>query len=242
MDTTSFGKHISQQFNEELEAVRSQVLAMGGLVEQQLDRACQAFFDCDGKLAEEVIRSDYKVNALEVEIDEECSQIIARRHPAAVDLRMIITVIKIITDLERIGDEGEKVAKMALELSEEGVFGVGTQPSGIEHLSNLAKRMVHDALDAFARMDVEAAIKAARQDKKIDKEYNLLLRQLATFMMEDPRTITAVLDIIWAARAIERIGDHAKNICEYVIYLVHGRDVRHITLEQAVAKLNDQVE
>ncbi len=237
MDTNNIGKHISQQFNEEMEDVRSRVMAMGGLVEQQMDLACKAFFDRNSEQAEAVIHSDYKVNSMEVEIDEECSQIIARRQPTAFDLRLIISVIKTITDLERIGDEAEKVAKMARSLAKKGGFGNDEPPVGIEHLSDLVKRMLHDSLDAFARMDVDAAIEAMKQDKKVDKEYDSLMRQLATFMMEDPRKITAVMNMIWAARALERIGDHAKNIGEYVIYMVHGRDLRHVTLDQAMSEL-----
>ncbi len=241
MDTSTIGKHISQQFNEELEDIRNRVMTMGGLVERQMDLACQAFVERDSNLADEVVSSDYKINAMEVEIDEECSRIIARRQPTAIDLRLLLSVIKTVTDLERIGDETEKVAKMALSLAEKGGFGSDTPPPiGIDHLSALVKRMLRDALDALARMDAEAAIAAMKQDKSIDQEYESMMRQLATYMMEDPRKIGAVMNMIWAARALERVGDHAKNIGEYVIYLVHGKDLRHVSPEQAEEEIAGQ--
>ena len=164
-------------------------------------------------------------------IDEDCTQILARRQPAASDLRMVVAVIKTITDLERIGDEAEKIAQMALKLAEDdAVFS--SRYAGIHHLGDLVKRMVHDVLDAYARLDVEAALKVVRDDDVTDKEYQDLIRMLVTFMMEDPRTISEVLDVIWAARALERIGDHAKNIGEYVIYLVKGKDIRHLDMKE----------
>ncbi len=222
--------HISRQYNAELEEIRSRVLQMGGLVEQQIEQALVALVTGDTTLGESVIRDDTKVNKLEVTIDEECSQIIARRQPAASDLRLVVAVIKTITDLERIGDEAEKIARMAVQLASE------ERPKNnyaeIQTLGNHVRRMVHDALDAFARVDIEAAVQVAREDRKIDEQYEGVMRQMITFMMEDPRTITRVLNVIWAARALERIGDHARNICEYIIYLVKGRDVRHISLEQ----------
>lgn len=229
MDTEGFGHHISRQYNTELEDIRNRVLAMGGLVEQQLNDAINALINNDAALAENVMTTDYKVNALEVTIDEECVQILARRQPAAGDLRLIIAVIKTITDLERIGDEAERVGRMAIQLSE---AELKKPASLLEHLGQHVKQMVHDALDAFARMDVEGAIKTWRKDKRVDEEYESIMRQLMTFMMEDPRLIPRILDIIWAARALERMGDRASNICEYVIYLVKGKDVRHTSYEQ----------
>ncbi len=221
--------HISRQYNAELEDIRSLVLQMGGLVEQQIDQAIIALAKADIALAEEVVTNDYKVNKLEVTIDEECSQIIARRQPAAGDLRLVVAVIKTITDLERIGDEAEKIARMAVRLATE------ERPKNnyieIQALGNHVRLMVHDALDAFARLDPIAALRVAREDALVDKEYEGVMRQMITFMMEDPRTITRMLSVIWAARALERIGDHASNICEYVIYLVKGKDVRHTRLE-----------
>ncbi|MDH5178618.1 MAG: phosphate signaling complex protein PhoU [Gammaproteobacteria bacterium] len=222
--------HISQQFDAELEDVRNRVLSMGGLVEQQIIQAITALSEGDAKLAELVIDNDIKVNTAEVAIDEECTHIIARRQPAASDLRLMIAVIKTITDLERIGDQAERIARMGLRLMEK------ERPKNnygeLRHLGELVAAMVHDALDAFARMDIDAAIEVAKQDLKVDQEYDGVMRQALTFMMEDPRSISRMLDVMWTARAIERIGDHAKNICEYIIYLVKGKDVRHIGLEK----------
>ena len=230
MGNKNIGHHISQQFNSELEEIRSKVLAMGGLVEEQIRNATLSLAEGDISLAEGVISRDVEVNNAEVTIDEECNHIIARRQPAATDLRLVIAVIKTITDLERIGDQAERVARMGIRLAE-----VERPKNNYNELQNMGEhvaRMVHGALDAFARSDVEAAIKVSKQDEHVDQEYDGIMRQCLTFMMEDPRKITQMLDIMWAARALERIGDHAKNICEYVIYLVKGKDVRHITIEQ----------
>jgi len=230
MDNSNIGHHISQQFNSELEKIRSKVLAMGGLVEEQIRNATLSLVDGNVTLAEQVINRDVEVNKAEVNIDEECTHIIARRQPAATDLRLVIAVIKTITDLERIGDQAERVARMGTRLAE-----VERPKNNYHELQNLGEhvaKMVHDALDAFARSDVESAIKVSKHDEQVDQEYDGLMRQCLTFMMEDPRKITQMLDIMWAARALERIGDHAKNICEYVIYLVKGKDVRHISIEQ----------
>ena len=230
MEKKGIGHHISQQFNAELEDVRNRVMAMGGLVEQQIQDAITAMTEGDSSLAELVINRDVRVNAMEVAIDEECSHILARRQPAASDLRLLVAVIKTITDLERIGDQAERIARMALRLVENG--------EGRERYINLApmgqrvQQMLHAALDAFARTDAGAAVGVAREDIKVDTEYDAMMRQLITHMMEDPRTITRSLDMMWSARALERIGDHAGNISEYVIYLVKGKDVRHTSLEQ----------
>ena len=235
MDKIDIGHHISQQFNEALEDVRNRVLAMGGFVEKQIADAVKALAEADVELAEATITGDYKVNAMEVAIDEECSHILARRQPAASDLRLIVAVIKTITDLERIGDQAERIATMALRLAEED--RPKSQYIEVQSLGKRAQNMLHDALDAFARMDPEAAVKVARADLKVDYEYNGVMRQVITYMMEDPRSITRMLNVIWTARALERIGDHAKNICEYVIYLVKGKDVRHTSLEQMEAEV-----
>lgn len=229
MNSTGYKQHISSQFNAELEDIRQRVLAMGGLVEQQIVDATRSLVDLDGVLAREVIDTDYKVNQLEVYIDEECSRVLARRQPTASDLRLVVAVIKTITDLERIGDEAEKIAHMARDLSPQERLSHGMVE--VQHLSRHVSQMVHDALDAFARMDADAALAVAREDAHIDREYEAILRQCITFMMEDPRTIRRVMDIIWSVRALERIGDHAKNIAEYVIYFVKGKDVRHVSIE-----------
>lgn len=222
--------HISQQFNTDLDSVRNKVMTMGGMVETHLQNACIALIEGNTVLAEQIVEDDFKVNALEVSIDEQCTNIIARRQPTASDLRLVMMIVKTITDLERIGDEAEKVAKMAKELAEMG--GGAGQFTEIRHLGEHVRKMLHDALDAFARMDLEAAIIAADEDRRIDQEYEALVRQLITRMMEDPRCIKRSISVLWAARALERVGDHSKNICEYVIYLVKGKDVRHTTLEQ----------
>jgi phosphate transport system protein len=230
MEKMNIGQHISQQFNEELEEIRNLVMGMGGLVEQQLADAITALVEGDSSLGEQVITNDHRVNGLEVNIDEECSRVLARRQPAAGDLRLIVAVIKTITDLERIGDQAERVGRMAVRLADAEMKK--SHYVELQHLGNHVREMLHDSLDAFTRMDVEAALDVAREDAKVDKEYESIMRQLMTFMMEDPRTITRVLDVMWAARALERIGDHARNICEYVIYLVKGKDVRHVTLDK----------
>ena len=229
MNTPSYKSHISSAFNSELEDVRQRVLAMGGLVEQQIVDATRALKEADSELAAEVIKTDDKVNLLEVSIDDECSRILARRQPTASDLRLVYAVIKTITDLERMGDEAEKIARMAVDLSTHERFG-GPLPE-VHHMASHVSQLVRDALDAFARMDAESALAVAREDVNIDREYEALLRQCITFMMEDPRTIRRVMDIIWSVRALERIGDHAKNIAEYVVYFVKGKDVRHISLD-----------
>lgn len=223
--------HISRQFNEEIEHLRNRVLKMGGLVEQQVLRSIEALKNIDEKLAQKIIKKDHKVNAMEVKIDEESAQMLALRQPTASDLRMVVAVIKTITDLERIGDEAEKIAAMSVCISESG-GKFHKRYADIKHLGKHVASMVHDVLDAFARLDVGAAIQVVRADEVADEEYQKLMRQLLTYMMEDPRTITVSMDIMWAARAFERIGDHAKNISEYIIYLVEGKDVRHIDIDE----------
>lgn len=223
-------EHTSKQFDAELESVRSRVLHMGGLVEQQITRAMEALISGDMELIEKTIADDHRVNALEVELDESCSHIIARRQPAAGDLRLLITVIKTITDLERIGDEAEKIARMA-----KLIHGAGRQHMPRMDLSNVADRalaMLRQSLDAFARLDVSEAMAVVRQDSAVDDQFRAIMRQLITFMMEDPRTITRSLEILFIAKAIERIGDHSKNMAEYVIYMAKGRDVRHVSIDE----------
>ncbi len=228
MNTT---QHISHQFNAEMQGLRNHVMSMGGLVEQQIISAVEALQSLDAAKAEKVVRKDHKVNAMEVSIDEECARILARRQPAASDLRMVVAVIKTITDLERIGDEAEKIARMAVHMSEQDSH-YHPRYAGVQHLTSHVSSMVHETLDAFARLDVDAALQVLKTDEVVDAEYQAFMRQMITYMMEDPRTISEVLDIVWAARALERIGDHAKNICEYVIYLVKGKDIRHIDIQE----------
>ena len=224
-------EHISKKFDAELEAVRSRVLQMGGLVEQQINRAMDALAAGDMDLADLVIADDSRVNAMEVGIDDDCVHIIAKRQPTASDLRMVMTVIKTITDLERIGDEAQKIARMA-KLIHEHDRRLSTRFSEVRYASTVALDMLKTALDAFARLDIAAAAKVVKQDQIVDEQFRGVLRQLVTFMMEDPRTISAAIEILFVAKAIERIGDHAKNMSEYVVYLVKGKDVRHITAEE----------
>ncbi len=224
-------EHTSKQFDAELEAVRARVLQMGGLVENQIQLAVEALVGGDVALMNRVISDDHRVNAMEVEIDESCNQIIARRQPAAGDLRMVMTVIKTITDLERIGDEAEKIARMAKLLSQKERLFL-PRYTEIKHAAELALEMLRKSLDAFARLDLATAAQVVRQDEKVDEEFRAIMRYLITFMMEDPRTISTSLEILFVAKAIERIGDHAKNMSEYVVYMVKGRDVRHVTVEE----------
>lgn len=230
-------QHISKQFDHELEDIRSSVLNMGGLVEQQLIDALRALTESNVPLAESVLNNEYKVNNFEVSIDEECTKILARRQPAAGDLRLVMAVIKTITDLERVGDEAQKIAKMAIELSEKS--GPRSYYIGINSMGTFVRNMLHDALNAFARIDSQEALVTAGKEPESDEQYSAVLRQLITYMMEDPRSITSVMDAVWVARALERIGDHARNICEYVIYFVEGKDVRHISIEQMEEELKN---
>jgi phosphate transport system protein len=235
MDTSDLSHHILSRFNADLEGIRSGVLQMGGLVEQQLHDGVKALYSGDGRLGEEVARLDHKVNAMEVAIDEDCSRILATRGPTASDLRLIVAVIKTITDLERIGDEAEKLGNIAARLAT--LDRPTDRYREIKHIGDQVADMVHGALDAFARMDTDAALAVARKDRVVDEEYEALQRQCITFMMEDPRAIRRALDILWVARALERIGDHAKNICEYVVYMVLGKDIRHLSIEDVEEQL-----
>lgn len=229
MVSSGLSHHIHSRYNAELEGIRSGVLRMGGLVEQQLQNGVRAVVAGDGRLGTEVARLDHEVNAMEVGIDEDCSRVLATRAPTASDLRLIVAVIKTITDLERIGDEAEKLGHAAARL------GAADTPIDrfreLRHIGELVSDMVHGALDAFARLEPEAAVAVARKDRMVDEEYEAIQRQCITFMMEDPRSIRRTLDVLALARALERIGDHAKNICEYVVYMVLGKDIRHLAIE-----------
>ncbi len=228
MDKPTMSRHISGKFNEELEAVRNQVLSMGGLVEQQLRDSLYAIEKSDHDLAEQILRRDTRINALEVQIDEACVQIIAKRQPAASDLRLIIAIFKTISDLERIGDEAERIAKVALES-----FNKDQQEFllSLENLGQLVLTMLHGVLDAFARMDLDSAYEVHQMDAQADRQYEALTRQLMTYMMEDPRGIPKVMNVLWSARSLERIGDRCQNIAEYIIFFVKGKDVRHVSAE-----------
>lgn len=240
MDNLNLGHHISQQFNEELEDIRNKVLEMGGIVEDQLGRAVKALVEGNTKLAKQVVEDDYRVNALEVEIDEECTRIVARRQPAASDLRLVMAVIKTITDLERIGDEAKRVARMV----EEELNGAMAEDvrHELEHMGNLVREMLRMVLDAFARTDVDTAIKVVRFDNRVDVKYVSITRQLMTYMAQDPKNIPRVLNILWAARAMERMGDRCGNIAEYIFYLVHGRDIRHTAVDDAITDIDSETE
>lgn len=225
MENLNLKQHTSHRYNEELEDIRNRVLQMGGIVERQVTDGLNALLDFDSELADDVINTDHQVNGMEVEIDELCTQVLARRQPAATDLRLVLTVIKTITDLERIGDEAQKLGRVSVLLSTQ--TRKPAYYAELRHLGERVKAELRGALDAFARMDDEAAMRTAKLDSQIDREYDSLSRLLISHMMEDPREVRNILEVSWCARALERIGDHAKNICEYVVYLVHGKDIRH---------------
>jgi phosphate transport system protein len=232
-----YRQHISGQFNAELDAMKNHLLEMGGLVEQQLARALEALQKRDSGLAVEVIEADDEINAMELRIDEECSRILARRQPAASDLRLVLAVAKCTTDLERVGDEATKIARQALRLTE-----LPVSPSNYAELRHIGRQvagMLREALDAFARLDVDRAIEVVVDDGSVDSEYDSAMRSLVTFMMEDARNISGVLHEMWALRGLERIGDHATNIAEQVIYLARGLDVRHMARGELKAVVED---
>ncbi|MBR9909926.1 MAG: phosphate signaling complex protein PhoU [Gammaproteobacteria bacterium] len=232
------GQHISGQFNADLEALKTELLEMGGLVEEQVISAVKAITSADSELAEQVITREEEVDNFEVKLDEQCTLVLARRQPAAGDLRMVLAVAKIIRDLERMGDEAQKIAKMALELNEEGEAPRGYVE--LRHIGSLVHQMVINTLDCFARFDVNLALNVAKEDGRVDQEYKSAMRELATYMMEDPRSISRVLNIVWAIRSLERIGDHSRNIAEHVIFLVKGLDVRHVSVKEMQRKLGQE--
>ncbi|PLZ03061.1 phosphate transport system regulatory protein PhoU [Burkholderia sp. WAC0059] len=219
-------KHLSSQYDADLNLVSSKVLEMGGLVESQIVKAMEALNGFDGEIADTVVTVEDRVNAMEVEIDEECSNIIARRQPTARDLRLLLAISKTITNLERAGDEAEKIAKRVKRLMEDGASR-SVNIAEIRVSGEMAVSILRRALDAFARLDTVAAAQIVRDDKAIDEEFRAFVRKLVTYMMEDPRMISVGLDYLFIAKAIERIGDHAKNIAEFIIYIVKGTDVRH---------------
>lgn len=230
MDKLFLSQHISQRFNEDLEDILNRVMAMGGLVEQQLADALTALVDGDQELAQKVIATESQVNDMEVALDVECTNILARRQPAASDLRLVIAVLKAITDLERIGDESERIARMA-----QGQGGAESYQDVLVEMDTLGRHvrlMLRSALDAFARMDANHAVLVAHEDIHADRQYEAIMRKLVDKMMADPASVPHLMDVIWAARALERIGDRSRNVCEYVVYFVKGKDVRHTSLEQ----------
>lgn len=217
--------HLSKQFDLELETIRSHILEMGGIVEQQLQDALNAFASGDQEIMQAVIEGDQRVNAFEIRIDAECTQIIAKRQPTARDLRLILAISRVVTDLERLGDKAAKIAKMSAKLYDNKAHI--PRLADIRQCGQLALGMLRRALDSLARMDPDVAQALIKEDKAIDDAFNGILRQLITYMMEDPRTITEALDLIWISKAIERVGDHATNIAENVVYIVSGNDIRH---------------
>ena len=231
-------EHISKQFETDLDTTRTRMLQMGGLVESQILMAIQAFASGEAALIEQVIENDARVNGYEVAIDGACNHIVVKRQPAASDLRLIMAISKIVTDIERMGDEAKKIARMAKRIHENGASLAQKFPA-IRHAGEIAVRMLRHALDAFARLDAASAAEVLKEDSDLDSEFKSVLRQLITYMMEDPRTITAALETVWVAKAVERIGDHAKNIAEAVVQVVRGIDVRHATAEQIRAEVSE---
>jgi len=237
MDINKIGHHISSHYNVELEDIRNSVLKMGGIVERQIELAALSFTSNDMEIAEQVIQQDDFVNRLEKQIDQACTEILAKRQPAAFDLRLLLSVIRTINDLERIGDEATKIAEMAIHLSDTEGKTRNEEYYEIQHLAELVMKMLRGALDAFARLNVESAVSITAQDAMVDREYGSIIRQMVARMMEDPRNVRRTLDVLWTARALERIGDHACNICEHVIYMVKGEDVRHMSREELERKI-----
>jgi len=229
--------HTSKNFNLELESLRTQVLQMGGMAEQQVRKAIEGLYSGDQQLLERVIRDDDLINQMEVDIDALCSQIIAKRQPTAIDLRMIVSVLKAIADLERIGDKARKIARLGISLSMH--MSEKTLNVELNHVAEISLRMLRLSLNAFARVDLSLASEAVHLEKLVNTEYQSVARQLITYMMEDPRSITRSLDILSIAKAIERIGDHSTNIAECVVYMAKGLNVRHISADDIDARIAD---
>ena len=219
-------QHLSSQLEGDLNHLRTSVLQMGGLVETQIAAAIAAYSSGEIGSVKQIVETDRMVNDIEKAIDDDCAHLIARRQPAASDLRLVFGISKIVTDLERVGDEAKKIAKGARRVHEHGQVQL-PRAADVRHVADEAVEMLRQALDCFARLDTDSAALIIQADAKVDTEFKAILRQLITYMMEDPRTISTAMDIIWIARAIERIGDHAKNIAEHVIFIVEGRDIRH---------------
>ncbi|KAA0873730.1 phosphate signaling complex protein PhoU [Nitrincola tapanii] len=232
-----FSRHISQQFNHELEDIRTQMLAMGGQVERQVSDALDALLNNNPDLAEESRRVDRQTNQMELDIADQCTKMIAIRQPTASDLRLIVAISRAVSDLERIGDEASRICQHAIEIAQSGPAPRGYQE--VRHIGMLVSSMVRDILTAFARDDLELAYSVAKQDTNVDQEYRSAMRSLVTYMMEDPRSISSILNVIWVLRSLERIGDHARNLSEHLIYQVSGTDVRHQSLKNIKRTLKD---
>jgi len=226
-------EHLSKQFDSELDAIRAEITRMGGMVEEQVRSAVSAFVATDyaRDQLDQIISRDKGIDAMEIAIDEACTRIVAKRQPTAIDLRMVMAASKTVTDLERIGDEAKKIAKTTRKIAESGINGAQAQVLQVRLIGDQVASMLHEVLDAFVRLDIETAAQIVRRDKEVDEHFRAIVRQMITYMMEDPRTITTSLDIVFIAKSIERIGDHCKNIAEDVVYMAKGRDVRHIGLE-----------
>ncbi|MFC3094470.1 phosphate signaling complex protein PhoU [Alteromonas sediminis] len=235
MDKMQLDKHIYQQYDSELEALQTKLLAMGGIVEQQIKDAVNSIENADSDLAEKVIRIEDDVDLREVALDHDCTTVLACRQPTASDLRLVLAVAKMTRDLERMGDEAQKIAKMAISLNQSGAAPGGYEE--VRHMGTLVQNMVHNALDAFARFDAIRAVEVARADKQVDREYKSAMRELMTYMMEDPRSISRAMNILWTLRSLERIGDHTRNIAEHIIFLVKGMDVRHKSVSDIESKV-----
>ena len=227
--------HTSKNFDLELESLRTRVLQMGGMAEQQVRRAMEGLYNGDQPLLENVIRDDERINQMEIDIDDLCNKVIAKRQPTAIDLRMVVSVLKAIADLERVGDKARKIARLGIELTNQPAITVLNIE--LSHMAETSLKMLRLSLDGFARLDLNLVTEAMRLDDTVNAEYQSVARQLITYMMEDPRTITRSLDILSIAKAIERIGDHATNIGEYVVYMVKGVNVRHASAEEVEAHI-----
>jgi phosphate transport system protein len=235
MEKIYLDRHTSQSFDQELEKIKSEVLEMGGIVEQQILDSVNSIVTANKELAKKVIDVEDDVDMREVRLDETCTEILACRQPAAFDLRLILSVTKIIRDLERIGDEAQKVADMALTLEKKGAAPAGYDE--VRHMGALVQKMLNSALDAFSRLDVTQALEVAKADKKVDREFKSAMREIVTYMIEDPRTIKRAMNILSALRSLERMGNHSRNIAEHIIYLVKGLDVRHSSIKEIANKL-----
>jgi len=237
VEQVQLGEHIQQSYDRELESVRSRVLSMGGLVERQVTDALTALKENDSELAEYVIRTDHRVNAQEVGIDEDCTYILARRQPTARDLRMVTAIIKTITDLERIGDESGKIAEAAINISTSTAPGLDPLIQQADEMGSLVLTLLRETLDAMVRTNVDAAVNAAVKDEAIDRRYVNLISEITNCIKQSPEDTEIFHSLLWVARSLERVGDHSKNICEYVIYLVKGKDVRHISIDELEQEL-----